>query len=265
MRPAARRPRPEGTDRRGRAPPARPARRLGFGGGRRRVVDRQHGRCCGRLGCGCLRCGCLGCGCLSCSCLGCGGGSGGLFLPGRRPLGLGARLAHRVEKLRLGTDAEQDRVLRRDVLRVPVGALAHRGDRRLGGAEQLADLRVAQLVVVLEQPGDGVGPILPLADRRVAGAPGALGHFRDRGDGLQPERRILLAALQLLAGDLPVRDRIEAADADGDLPVRDALHLERMKAAERRDLIERERGVVDQPYGRGLGHQQFGHLVRSFP
>ena len=180
------------------------------------------------------------------------------------PLGSGARLAHRVEKLRLGADAQQDRVLRRDVGRVPVSPLTHGVDRRLGGAEQLADLRVAQLVVVLEQPGDGVGAVLPFADRCVAGASGALRHFRGRADGLQPLGGILFAALDILAADLPVGDGVEAANTDCDLAIGDALHLERMQLAERRNLIEGERGVVDQPHRRGLGHQQLGHLIGSF-
>ena len=163
IRPQARRPRPAYRSRMGRNRTGQPLRRLAAHHRPAGPATRQPaaalaarlGRSGSRFGCGCSR-------------------FGSLFLSRRRPLRPGAGLAHRIEKLCLGADAQQDRVLRRDVWRVPVGPLAHGVDRRLGGAEQLANLRVAQLVIVLEQPGDGVGAVLPLADRRVAGASGAL-------------------------------------------------------------------------------------------
>jgi hypothetical protein len=81
----------------------------------------------------------------------------GAQCPGDR----GIELFHRAQ-------AEADRVTRLDVRAVPVGAVAHRRDRRLGGADQLGDLSVGQLGMILGQPGDRVRLVLALGDRRVA-------------------------------------------------------------------------------------------------
>ena len=64
----------------------------------------------------------------------------------------------------------------------------------------------------------------------------------------------------LLARQLAGHDRVHALDALRRLAVGDRLHLERMQPAELRDLLEGERGVVDQPDGGRLGHQKrIGH------
>ena len=70
---------------------------------------------------------------------------------------------------------------------------------------------------------------------------------------------ILLGLLQLLAAELAVADRVGAADVAGDLAVGDAGDLKRVQAAEIGHLLERQRAVVDQPDGGGLGHQDVGH------
>jgi hypothetical protein len=71
--------------------------------------------------------------------------------------------------------------------------------------------------------------------------------------------RIALRLVELLARQLAVGDRIGAADIARHLAVGDAAHLQRVQAAEVGDLLEGERGVVDQPDGGRLGHQDIGH------
>ena len=63
----------------------------------------------------------------------------------------------------LAAQAQDHRIARLDVGAVPVGALAHLLDGVLGGAEQLADLRLGQLRVVAQQEGDASGRSLRLA------------------------------------------------------------------------------------------------------
>src|ERR1044071_3880193 len=124
--------------------------------------------------------------------------------------GAGARGVDPLGQVHVGAEADIDRIARADVLRVPMRAVAHRGDRALGGAEQLADLRVGELGVVLQQPRDAVGLVLALADRRVAGSLGArLRHRRLGLDHAQPRFGIGLAALDVLGGELSAQDRIE--------------------------------------------------------
>src|SRR4051794_20224463 len=61
-------------------------------------------------------------------------------------------------------------ILRRDVGHVPVRPVADRGDGRAGSADQLADLPVADLGVVLDDPRYTVGLVLAFGYRRVARA-----------------------------------------------------------------------------------------------
>src|SRR6185437_7438351 len=85
---------------------------------------------------------------------------------------------------------------------------------------------------------------------------------------LEPGARVLLAALDLLEGELAIGDRVEPLHLHRDLAIGDRLDLERMKAAELADLVEGERGVLDQPDGGGFGHQRQRHrsssIARSF-
>src|SRR5215472_8436193 len=95
-----------------------------------------------------------------------GRGAGAFALDGRgdvvhhRALLALARPRHRSLELRQGAKAERHGVARLDIRRVPVRAVAHRGDGGLGGADQLGNLAVAELRMVLEEPGDGVGLVL---------------------------------------------------------------------------------------------------------
>ena len=74
--------------------------------------------------------------------------------------------------------------------------------------------------------------------------------------------RILLARCDLLARQLTGGDRIMALDAGRDLAVGDALHFQRVQLTEIGDLVEAERGVLDEPDGGRLGHQRrVVHLV----
>src|SRR5690606_6653385 len=71
------------------------------------------------------------------------------FLAGAGAGALGGFGDRRVE-LALRAQAERDRVLRLDVLDIPVAAVADRVDRVARGADQLADLRVGNLRVVAQ-------------------------------------------------------------------------------------------------------------------
>ena len=66
---------------------------------------------------------------------------------------------------------------------------------------------------------------------------------------LQPVIRVRLALGDFFAGELPGRDGIAPDDALGALVIGDGLHLERVQLAEIGDLIEGQRGVLDQPDG----------------
>jgi len=62
----------------------------------------------------------------------------------------------------------------------------------------------------------------------------------------------------LLAGQLAGEDRIEPFDALGSVAVSDRLHFQRMQVAQLRDLVERQRGILDQPHGGCFRHQGRG-------
>src|SRR5438270_11679591 len=65
-------------------------------------------------------------------------------------------LGDRGIELALGRQAEFHRILGRDIRHVPMAAVADRGDGGPGGADQLADLPVADLGMVLDDPVDAV-------------------------------------------------------------------------------------------------------------
>src|SRR3546814_2903964 len=65
------------------------------------------------------------------------------------------------------------RILGDDVGAVPVAAIADRVDRVARRADQLADRAVRHFGMVLEDPGDAVGLVLALADRRITRPAGA--------------------------------------------------------------------------------------------
>ena len=74
---------------------------------------------------------------------------------------------------------------------------------------------------------------------------------------------VLLAARDLLARELAGRDRVHALDALRHVAVGDAFHLQHMQAAQLGDLLERERGVLDQPNGGGFRHQELAITHRN--
>jgi hypothetical protein len=139
-----------------------------------------------------------------------------------------------------------------------VRALADRLDGRLGGADEPHDLAVLELGMVAHQPEDGVRAVLATRHRRVARALLFLGLGQPHLgiEQLEPVVRIGDGFLDLLAAELAGEHGIEALDALRGITVRDRLHLERVKLAEVGDLIERERGVLDQPDGGCFRHQR---------
>ena len=114
--------------------------------------------------------------------------------------------------------------------------------------------------MIADDPGDAVGLVLALRDRGVARPLGAADV--DRGTlHLQAIRRIGLAFLDLAMGQLARMDRIAPGVLRAGEVVRHCLDLEDVQAAEIGDLLEAERGIVDQPgsgrmrhQGSGLGH-----------
>ena len=140
--------------------------------------------------------------------------------------------------------------------------VADRGDGRAGGADQQPNLPVGDFRVVADDPGDAVGLVLPLRHGRVArplGASNLLGTL----DDLQ-----LVLGVRLRAVDLVLRQFVRANGVTpGQLGrcgvIRDRLNLENVQPAELRDLVERERGVVDHPGGGRMRHERLGHGVNS--
>ena len=80
---------------------------------------------------------------------------------------------------------------------------------------------------------------------------------------LQDVAVILLAARDLLARELAGRDRVHALDALRHVAVGDALHLQHVQAAQLGDLLEGQRGVLDQPHGGCFRHQEFAVTHRG--
>src|SRR6185437_185573 len=113
-----------------------------------------------------------------------------------------------------------------------------------------------------QDPVNRVRLVLPLRYWRVTRRLFDL-HRRDlvfRRRHLEAQLGVLLRRLDLLAGELARRHGVLALDTFRHVLVGDALHLQRMQAAEFGDLLEGQRGVVDQPDGGRLGHKWFvGH------
>ena len=159
-----------------------------------------------------------------------------------------------------GAKAELDRVPGFDVGAVPMRAVAHGRDRRLGRADQLGDLGVGQLGMALQQKSDRIRLVLPFGYRSVARAL-VLEDLRWKGlrGKLEPRLRIGLAALDLLRRGLSVRHRVEPLHLVRHFAIGDGLDFQRMQFAEIGNLVKGERGVFDQPHGGRLGHQRSGH------
>jgi hypothetical protein len=112
--------------------------------------------------------------------------------------------------------------------------------------------------MVLQEPENGVRPVLPARDGRIAGPALRLHdrHLHLRLGEFQPVGAVFLGPRDLLARQLSGGDGIHALDAVRHVAIGDALHLENMQAAELRDLLEAEGGVIDEPDGRRLGHER---------
>ena len=67
---------------------------------------------------------------------------------------------------------------------------------------------------------------------------------------------VLLGALDFLAGELAGGDRVHALDALRGVAVGNGADLQGMHLGEVGDLIERQRGIVDEPHGSRFGHQR---------
>jgi hypothetical protein len=140
---------------------------------------------------------------------------------------------------------------------------AHLVDGRLGGAQQLGDLRVGHFRVVAQEPGDGVRAVLTTRHRGVArGLLLRLQQFGVTADlGLHAVGVVGLRLVELFAGQLAIADRIGAADVARHFAVGDAAHFQRVQITEVGDLLEAQRRIVHEPDGRRLGHQDVGHAV----
>ncbi|EGE58255.1 flagellin C protein [Rhizobium etli CNPAF512] len=178
------------------------------------------------------------------------------FGGGRQRPALGGLFHFHVE-IDLAAEAERHRIHRREVGGVPVGALADLLDRRFRRADEAGNLRVLQFRMVANEPEDGVRAVLTLGNRGVTRA-AALGfrHPHLRFGQLELVVRIGFGAGDFVAGKLTGRNRIEALDALRRFAIGNRLDLERVKFAELRDLIERQRRVVDKPDGGRLRHEQ---------
>ena len=166
-----------------------------------------------------------------------------------------AGLLDRFVELGAAAQSEIDRVARLDVGRVPMGAIADRDDRRLGGTQELADLGVGQLGEGAQQPGHPVGLVLAFGDRGITSTLGALHRQGDvRLRQFEPRLWVLDAALDLRGGQLIVGNRVQPGHAGNDVAVGDRLHLERMQSAKLGDLIESQDRIFNKPHSGGFGH-----------
>ena len=76
---------------------------------------------------------------------------------------------------------------------------------------------------------------------------------------------IVLRLVDLLARQLPGQDRVEALDPLRGVAVGDRLHFKRVQLAEIGDLVERQRGIVQQPDGGRLRHQRAAVAMAKSP
>jgi hypothetical protein len=119
-------------------------------------------------------------------------------------------------------------------------------------------MRVLQLGMIAHQPQDRARPLMAARHRRVARALLLGGRRQDDLALLELEAmvRVLLALLDFLAGQLSAGNRVGALDALGGVAVGDGADLQRVHLGEIGDLVEGQRGVVQQPDGSRLRHQR---------
>src|SRR4029077_11562225 len=120
-------------------------------------------------------------------------------------------LLHLVVEVDLAAEPERDGILRRQVGRVPMAAVADLRNRRFGRADEAHELAVFQLRMIAQKPEHGIGPDLAARQRRIAMARlGGRFWYGDLGLGeVQRVRWIALCGLDLLARELGGRYRIE--------------------------------------------------------
>ena len=110
-----------------------------------------------------------------------------------------------------------------------------------------------------QEPENGVGPVVAARHGGIFRRPLRFDfgdeHFRARQ--LQPVGRVLLGAGDFLARKLSRGDRVQAADAVSHVAIGDALYFKHMEAAKIRNLLECQRGILDEPDGGRLWHQGF--------
>ncbi len=112
--------------------------------------------------------------------------------------------------------------------------------------------------MVTHQPQDRARALVAARHRGVARAL-LLGGRRQRHLALaelEAVVHVLLAPLDLVAGELAGRDRVHALDALGGVAIGDGADLERVHLGEIGHLIESQGGIVNQPHGSRLWHQR---------
>ena len=114
--------------------------------------------------------------------------------------------------------------------------------------------------MIFDDPGDSVRLVLPFADRRVARALRPADFFW-RLVHLEHVIGVLLTLLDLLVRQLAGADRVAARQLRRRRVVGDRLHFKDVEAAEFGDLLEAERGVVDQPGSGRMGHERLSHEI----
>ena len=157
----------------------------------------------------------------------------------------------------LASQAKGHRVAWLEIGIVPMALVADRGDGRLGRADQLGNLIVADFRMVLDDPQDAIRLVLALRNRRVTRAGGTARLFR-LARQLEHIVRIGLAAVELFLGQLAVADRVTPSQLGRGGIIGDGLDFENVQAAEGGDLVEGQRRIVDQPGGGGVLHQRMG-------
>jgi hypothetical protein len=93
--------------------------------------------------------------------------------------------------------------------------------------------------MIAHQPLDGIGALVATRNWSIARALALAGGHVDLGLAqLEAIIGVGLGLFNLLAGQLPVLDRVDTHDAAGDVAIGNALDFERVQRAEGSDLLE---------------------------
>ena len=139
-------------------------------------------------------------------------------------------------------------------------ALADGGDRGARGADQLANLSVGQFGVVADQPGDAIGLVLTLGNRRVARALGARGRF-GRLHHHQFVIGVCLTLFDFRHCDFAGANRVTPHQLGAGCFIGNRLNLKNVKTTEMGNLLKGQRRVIDEPSGSRMGHEWLGQGV----